>query len=77
MLVFTVMAQIVSVEMDSVRVFRIGETPARNRTKSNDGSSWSLTRSGGGRELGLAKQRPCHKNSHERLESFVRGVVKA
>ena len=32
----------VSVEIDSVSVFRMGETPARKRTKSREGTNWSL-----------------------------------
>ncbi len=43
----TVMAHMVSVEMDSVRVRRMGETPARNRTKRTAGLTQSVSRPGG------------------------------
>ncbi len=33
----------VSVEIDSVSVLRMGETPARKRTKRREGTNWSLT----------------------------------
>ena len=41
----TVIAQMVSVEIDSVRVLRMGETPERNKTNRTDGFTDSVSTS--------------------------------
>ena len=53
--IHTVMAQMVSVLMDSVNVLRIGDTATRKQTKMTDGFTYSLTTTVGEMEITSVK----------------------